>query len=92
MAQQAAVGASRGAHEADVGPSRADAIRYRTGLWLLLAPFLLGTAVLVGLPALLTFALAFTDFDALSPPYLLTLKPCPTVAGPGPLAVTPILP
>ena len=37
-------------------------------MWLLLAPFLTGTALLVGLPALLTFALAFTDFDALSPP------------------------
>jgi multiple sugar transport system permease protein len=42
--------------------------RYRLGLWLLLAPFVLGTIALVGVPALLTFSLAFAEFDALSPP------------------------
>ena len=55
MAQQAAVELSRaGRMRRAVAPTRADAIRYRAGLWLLLAPFLLGIAVLVGLPALLT--------------------------------------
>jgi multiple sugar transport system permease protein len=42
--------------------------RHRTGLWLLLAPFLLGATLLVALPALFTVVLAFTDYDALSPP------------------------
>jgi multiple sugar transport system permease protein len=35
---------------------------------MLLAPFLIGTALLIGLPALLTLGLAFTEYDALSPP------------------------
>ena len=64
MAQQAAVALSRAARKSAAAPTRAAAIRYRAGLWLLLIPFLLGTVVLVGLPAILTFALAFTDFDA----------------------------
>jgi multiple sugar transport system permease protein len=34
----------------------------------MLSPFLLGTAILVGLPVIFTVALAFTDYDALSPP------------------------
>jgi multiple sugar transport system permease protein len=38
------------------------------GLWLLLAPFLVGSVVLVGIPAAFTFGLAFTEYDALSPP------------------------
>ena len=42
--------------------------RHRLGLWALLTPFLIGAAALVGVPALLTFALAFAEFDALSPP------------------------
>ncbi len=42
--------------------------RYRAELRLMLAPFLGGMAVLIGLPALLTLALAFTDYDALALP------------------------
>jgi multiple sugar transport system permease protein len=42
--------------------------RRRAGLYLMLAPFLVGGALLVALPALLTFALAFTRYDALSLP------------------------
>lgn len=41
---------------------------YDAGLRLLLAPYLLGTALLIGLPALLALALAFARYDALSPP------------------------
>ncbi len=36
--------------------------------WLLLAPFAIGTLFLIVLPALMTFALAFFEYDALSPP------------------------
>jgi multiple sugar transport system permease protein len=42
--------------------------RYRLGLWGLTAPFLIGAVALIGAPALLTFALAFFEYDALSPP------------------------
>ncbi len=41
---------------------------YRLELWLLLAPFLVGAALLIGLPALLTVVLAFTEYDAFSAP------------------------
>ena len=41
---------------------------YRTQLWLMLLPFLGGTAVLVALPALLSAGLAFTAYDSLGPP------------------------
>jgi multiple sugar transport system permease protein len=41
---------------------------YYRGLRWLLAPYLLGAVVLVAIPALLSFALAFTQFDAVSPP------------------------
>lgn len=40
---------------------------YRTGLWLLLAPFLLGALTLVLVPAVLTAGFAFTEYDGLSP-------------------------
>ncbi|WP_224248343.1 carbohydrate ABC transporter permease [Hyalangium gracile] len=40
----------------------------RRGLSLLALPFLVAALVLVGLPALLTLGLAFTEYDALSPP------------------------
>lgn len=43
-------------------------ITHRTELHLLLAPYLLGAGVLVALPALLAFALAFAKYDALAPP------------------------
>ena len=43
-------------------------LSWRTGLWLLLAPYLLGTLLLVALPALMSGVLAFTSYDALSPP------------------------
>jgi multiple sugar transport system permease protein len=42
--------------------------RYHTELLLLLSPYLLGTLLLIGLPALLTFGLAFFQYDALSAP------------------------
>jgi multiple sugar transport system permease protein len=42
--------------------------RYRAGLYLLLAPYLLGVAVLVALPAALSVGLAFTAYDGLSAP------------------------
>lgn len=44
------------------------AARYRRGLWWMLAPYLLGAIFLIAIPALLSFALAFTRYDALSPP------------------------
>ena len=40
---------------------------YRTGLWLLLAPFLLGAASLVLIPAVMTAGFAFTEYDGLAP-------------------------
>jgi multiple sugar transport system permease protein len=41
---------------------------YRAELRLLLLPFLLGSAVLVAAPALLSLGLAFAKYDAVSPP------------------------
>jgi multiple sugar transport system permease protein len=38
------------------------------GLWLMMLPYLVGTLLLVGLPALLSAVLAFTAYDAISPP------------------------
>ena len=43
-------------------------LSWRGGLWVMLLPYLVGTLLLVGLPALMSGALAFTTFDALSPP------------------------
>jgi multiple sugar transport system permease protein len=43
-------------------------ISRRAGLWAMLLPYLLGTLVLVALPALMSAGLAFTSYDALSPP------------------------
>jgi multiple sugar transport system permease protein len=43
-------------------------LNYNTRLRLLLLPYLLGILVLVVLPALLSFGLAFFQYDALSPP------------------------
>ena len=42
--------------------------RYHTQLRVLLLPYLVGTLLLIGVPALLTFALAFFQYDALSAP------------------------
>ena len=42
--------------------------RYHSQLRLLLLPYLLGTLLLIGVPALLTFVLAFFQYDMLSPP------------------------
>jgi multiple sugar transport system permease protein len=42
--------------------------RWRAGLWVMLSPYLVGTLLLVGLPALMSGVLAFTSYDALSPP------------------------
>ena len=43
-------------------------LSWHAGLWLMLAPYLLGTLLLVALPALMSGVLAFTSYDALSPP------------------------
>lgn len=40
----------------------------RLQLWAMLAPYLIGLALLVALPAIAGFGLAFTDFNALEPP------------------------
>jgi multiple sugar transport system permease protein len=55
------------------GPARrrrrgGPAARYRASLYLMLAPFLAGTLALVVVPAALSFGLAFTAYDGLSPP------------------------
>lgn len=42
-------------------------IGYRAGLWLLLAPFLVGVTGLVLVPAVMTAGFAFTEYDGLSP-------------------------
>jgi multiple sugar transport system permease protein len=44
------------------------AFGYRAELRLMLAPYLLGVVLLIALPAGATFALAFTRYDALTPP------------------------
>ncbi len=41
---------------------------WRIGLWAMLLPYLLGTLLLVALPALMSAGLAFTSYDALSAP------------------------
>ena len=43
-------------------------LSWRAGLWIMLLPYLLGTLLLVALPALMSAGLAFTSYDALSPP------------------------
>ena len=53
---------------------------WRGGLWLLLLPYLLGTLVLVALPALMSAGLAFTSYDALSPPAYVGLQNFRTLA------------
>lgn len=40
---------------------------YRLGLWLLLAPFLVGATALVLVPAVMTAGFAFTEYDGLAP-------------------------
>ncbi len=47
--------------------------RYHWGLIAMLGPYLIGLIGLIGLPALLTAGIAFTQFDALSPPQWLGL-------------------
>jgi ABC-type sugar transport system permease subunit len=53
---------------ATIRPRRGADARYRTTLYLLLAPFLLGVVVLVVLPVALSIGLAFTAYDGLSAP------------------------
>lgn len=48
--------------------------RHHLHLWLLLTPFLAGAFLLIGLPALITFALAFTRYDALTAPVWVGLE------------------
>jgi multiple sugar transport system permease protein len=43
-------------------------LTYRTQVWLLLLPFLVGTFVLIFLPMLATLALGMTEYDLFSPP------------------------
>jgi len=43
-------------------------LSWRAELWAMLLPYLLGTLLLVGLPALMSAVLAFTTYDALTPP------------------------
>jgi multiple sugar transport system permease protein len=43
-------------------------LTWRGGLWVMLLPYLVGTLLLVGLPALMSAVLAFTSYDALTPP------------------------
>ncbi len=45
--------------------------RYHWGLIAMLGPYLIGLIGLIGLPALLTAGIAFTQYDALSPPQFL---------------------
>jgi multiple sugar transport system permease protein len=41
---------------------------YQAGLWAMLTPYLLGTLLLVAIPALMSAGLAFSSYDALAPP------------------------
>jgi multiple sugar transport system permease protein len=50
------------------GSGRAWRLSYRKQAYLFLVPYLLGTLVLVALPALATVAIAFTDYYAVQPP------------------------
>jgi len=43
-------------------------LSWRAGLWAMLLPYLVGTLLLIGLPALISGVLAFTTYDALTPP------------------------
>jgi 23S rRNA (cytosine1962-C5)-methyltransferase len=69
---------------------------WRVGLWAMLTPYLVGTLLLVGLPALMSGVLAFTAYDALTPPVfvgftnfrLLAADPIVTTAIGNSLAVT----
>jgi multiple sugar transport system permease protein len=65
--QQASEG-SRGARTLRRAKGTARRSGYGLGLAALLGPYLLGTATLIALPAVLAFALAFARYDALSPP------------------------
>ena len=65
MARARSCARPRGRRHRDVSRLR---LSYRAGLWLMLLPYLLGVLVLVGLPAIMSAGLAFTTFDALTPP------------------------
>ena len=47
---------------------RRSSLSWRVGLWAMLMPYLLGTLLLVAVPALMSAGLAFTAYDALTPP------------------------
>lgn len=57
--------------------------RYQLSLYLLLAPFLVGVALLVVLPAGLSLGLAFTRYDGLAPPDWRGLENFRALAGDG---------
>jgi multiple sugar transport system permease protein len=65
-------------------------LSWQGGLWLMLAPYLIGTLVLVGLPALMSAGLAFTSYDALSPPVYVGLANFRLLAA-DPLVTTSLL-
>jgi multiple sugar transport system permease protein len=53
--------------------------RYRAELGLMLLPFLLGVLLLIGLPVVATFAMAFFSYDAISPPEWNNLRNFPEI-------------
>jgi multiple sugar transport system permease protein len=55
-------------HGVTRGATRGRTTGYRTELYALLAPYVLGALALIALPALLTVGLAFYEYDALSAP------------------------
>lgn len=57
------------------------ASRYRIELRLMLAPYLIGMLVLIAIPAAATFALAFTHYDAITPPSWAGLQNFNTIFG-----------
>jgi multiple sugar transport system permease protein len=56
-------------------------VNERRQLALLLAPYVFGLAVLVALPALVTFGLAFTEYDLLRPPEFVGVENFRELAG-----------
>ena len=61
--------------------TRPRGLSYRAGLILMLAPYLLGLALLTVLPALMGLPLAFADYNALSPPRFVGLANFAELAG-----------
>lgn len=49
-------------------------LSWHAGLWAMLMPYLLGTLLLVAVPALMSAGLAFSSYDAVSPPVYVGLQ------------------